>query len=138
MQENESDKIRVMLAEDNMLTRLGTLTLLETQACFEVVGEAEDGPRAVALFDETRPDVALVDLKMPGFDGVEVTRQIVSAQPGARILILTHYEGDEDIFEALKAGACGYVTKEIRGELLIEALKQVAQGDTCLPNLLNG
>lgn len=125
--------IRILLAEDNLLTRLGTTTLLQTEPDFLVVAAADDGEQAVELYRSYHPDVAIVDLKMPRLDGVRAIAAIRAEDPEARILILTHYQGEEDIFQALKAGALGYVSKEIRGEQLVEAIRAVAKGRRYLP-----
>ncbi len=125
--------IKVLIAEDNMLTRLGTVTLLKTQPDLDVVGEAVDGAAAVSLFRKLKPDVLLLDLKMPVMGGVQVISTLVQQTPEARILVLTHYEGDEDIFKAIKAGARGYLTKEMRGEEIIAAIRTVHAGDQYLP-----
>jgi len=128
-----STLIRILLAEDNLLTRLGTTTLLETESDLKIVGTAVDGQDAVEQYALHKPDVAIVDLKMPKIDGISAIDQIRKSDPSAKILILTHYQGEEDIFLALKAGAMGYVSKEIRGEALIEAIRTVARGKRYLP-----
>jgi len=128
-----STLIRILLAEDNLLTRLGTTTLLETESDLKIVATAVDGQDAVEQYALHKPDVAIVDLKMPKIDGISAIDQIRKSDPSAKILILTHYQGEEDIFLALKAGAMGYVSKEIRGEALIEAIRTVARGKRYLP-----
>lgn len=128
-----STPIRILLAEDNLLTRLGTTTLLETENDLKIVATAVDGQNAVEQYELHKPDVAIVDLKMPKLDGIGAIEQIRKSDPTAKILILTHYQGEEDIFQALKAGAMGYVSKEIRGEALIEAIRTVARGKRYLP-----
>lgn len=125
--------IRILLAEDNLLTRLGTTTLLETEDDLKIVAIAVDGQDAVEQYALAKPDVAIVDLKMPKLDGVQAIERIRKDDPNAKILILTHYQGEEDIFLALKAGAMGYVSKEIRGEGLIAAIRSVACGTRYLP-----
>jgi two-component system, NarL family, response regulator len=128
-----SPRIRILIAEDNVFMRMGTAMLLRTQPDFEVVGEAEDGVQAIADYRQHRPDVLVVDMKMPGLDGVSVTQTICQEFPGARILVLTHYDGDEDIYKALKAGARGYLTKDIPGEELLKAIRALHSGDRFLP-----
>src|SRR5690242_18804543 len=103
--------IRVLIVEDNFYTRLGTLAFLRTQPGIEVVGEAADGEQALAVYDDLRPDVVVVDLRMPHLDGVRLTASLCQRANPPRIVVLTHYEGDEDIAAALKAGAHGYITK---------------------------
>jgi two-component system NarL family response regulator len=125
--------VRVLVAEDNFYTRLGTVAFLRGQPGIHVVGEAANGVRALELFAQLRPDVTIVDLRMPGMGGVELTTRLRQRAPDARILVLTHYEGDEDIFQALKAGAAGYLTKEAPGEDLIAAIRAVHAGSGFLP-----
>lgn len=130
---DSTQPIRILLAEDNLLTRLGTTTLLETEDDLKIVATAVDGQDAVEQYALHKPDVAIVDLKMPKLDGVQAIERIRKDDPNAKILILTHYQGEEDIFLALKAGAMGYVSKEIRGEGLIAAIRSVARGTRYLP-----
>ena len=125
--------IRVLVAEDSELTRLGIVTMLSTQADISVVAQAEDGAQAITLFRQHRPDVALIDLRMPVMDGVQVAAAITAETPPGRVLVLSNYDGDENIFQALKAGAAGYLTKGARGPQLIEALRAVAAGQRFLP-----
>jgi len=126
-------EIRVLVAEDNFYTRLGTVAFLRSQPGIQVVAEAANGTRALELFEETRPDVIIVDLRMPGMSGVELTARLRERAPEARILVLTHYDGDEDIFQALKAGAAGYLTKEAAGEELLAAIRALHAGGGFLP-----
>jgi len=125
--------IRILVAEDNHLTRTGTVTLLESQADLQVVAEAENGAQAIERFKEHRPDVTVADLRMPLFDGIQVVAAIVGIDAKARVLMLTHYDGSEDVFRALEAGAAGYITKEIRGEELINAVRRVHAGERYTP-----
>jgi DNA-binding NarL/FixJ family response regulator len=127
-----ADRIRVAIADDNLYTRLGVVTYLRAQPDIEIVGEADDGPAAVALFAAQHPDVFVVDLRMPGLDGVQVTTA-VCRDPQARVLLLTHYDGDAHVTQALRAGARGYLTKEARGEELLAAIRAVARGERYLP-----
>jgi two-component system NarL family response regulator len=136
--DESSAPIRILLVEDNFLTRVGTVTVLGTQPDFQVVGEAEDGPRALAAYSTLRPDVAVVDLKLPGYDGVQLISAILAKDPGARILVLTYYDGDENIFRALKAGALGYLTKDVHGSELFAAIRTVASGAKYLPATIAG
>ena len=98
-----------------------------------VVAEATDGQSAVALFAEHLPDVVLMDLRMPSMDGVEATREIIAAHPRARIVALTSYEGDADIYRALDAGACGYLLKDMLGKEVIRAIRTAASGKRVIP-----
>jgi two-component system NarL family response regulator len=126
-------KIRILVVEDNLITRLGIVTLLRTDPRMDVVGEAAGGEEAVAEYRRLRPAVVLMDLKMPGTDGVAATAALMREVPPARVLVLSHYDGDEDIFQALRAGALGYVTKELRGGELLTAIETVARGERHLP-----
>jgi two-component system NarL family response regulator len=130
--------IRVLVAEDNALMRLGIVTMLRTQPDIDVVGEAPDGARAIALARQLRPDVLLLDLKMPTLDGVQVIANLCGASPEARILVLTHYDAEEDIFRAVRAGARGYLTKDAQGEQIVEAIRTVHAGGRYLPAEIAG
>jgi DNA-binding NarL/FixJ family response regulator len=126
--------IRVLLADDQALVRGGFRVLLESAADIEVAGEAANGEEAVSLAQETRPDVVLMDIRMPVLDGLEATRRIV-ADPGlagTRVLILTTFEVDEYVFEALRAGASGFVVKDIEPAELLQAVRVVAGGNALL------
>jgi DNA-binding NarL/FixJ family response regulator len=125
--------IRVLIAEDNFFTRFGTVAFLREQQDIEVVGAAPDGERALALFDETHPDVLVVDLRMPRLDGLGLAASLQARETSAPILVLTSYSGDEDVFQALRAGARGYLTKDSSGELLVHAIRAVHAGRQFLP-----
>jgi DNA-binding NarL/FixJ family response regulator len=126
--------IRVLLADDQALVRAGFRVLLESAADIEVAGEAANGEEAVGLAGETRPDVVLMDIRMPVLDGLEATRRIVADQrlAGTRVLILTTFEVDEYVFEALRAGASGFVVKDIEPAELLQAVRVVAGGNALL------
>ena len=126
--------IRVLLADDQALVRAGFRVLLDTAADIEVVGEAANGDEAVAIVQEMRPDVVLMDIRMPGLDGLEATRRIVANKElaGVRVLILTTFEVDEYVFEALRSGASGFVVKDIEPSELLQAVRVVARGDALL------
>jgi len=126
--------IRVLLADDQALVRAGFRVLLETVGEFEVVGEAANGEQAVALTAARRPDVVLMDIRMPVLDGLQATRQIVSDPKLAqvRVLILTTFESDEYVFEALRSGASGFVVKDIPPADLLQAIRVVAAGEALL------
>jgi len=119
-----SGKIRILLCDDQRLFREGLRTLIETEADFEVIGEAADGQEAVELAARLRPDLVLLDIRMPRMDGVEATRRIC-AGGGPQVVILSTYVDDVFIFEALKAGAAGYLLKDFPAEELIKALRTV-------------
>jgi DNA-binding NarL/FixJ family response regulator len=124
--------IRVLVADDQAVVRQGVVLLLSTADDMEVVAEASDGRSALRLALELRPDVALVDLRMPELDGTEVTEQIVAAKTGVRVLVLTTYADDEAVMPALRAGAVGYLTKDVTSEALLAAVRDVAAGRTVL------
>lgn len=124
--------IRVLVADDQAVVRDGVVLLLSSADDMEVVGEAGDGHEAVRLASESRPDVALVDLRMPGLTGAEVTARVVAADIGVRVLILTTYADDDAVMPALRAGASGYLTKDATGEAVLAAVRDVAAGHTVL------
>ena len=124
--------IRVLVADDQAVVRQGVVLLLSTSADIEVAGEASDGQEALRMALDLKPDVALVDLRMPGLDGAQVTERIVQAGTGTRVLILTTYADDDAVLPALRAGAVGYLTKDVTGEALLAAVRDVAAGRTVL------
>jgi DNA-binding NarL/FixJ family response regulator len=125
--------ISVLLADDDELTRTGLRLIIESDQDLRVVGEAADGQEAIHLARAFRPDVVLMDIRMPGVDGLEATRRIVEeAEDGPRVLILTTFELDEYVFGALRAGASGFLLKRSSPEVLIEGIKVVAAGDGLL------
>ncbi|KXK63801.1 LuxR family transcriptional regulator [Micromonospora rosaria] len=126
--------IRVLLADDQQLVRTGLRGLLERDPGIQVVAEAEDGREALRLISEVRPDVALVDIRMPELDGLALTRQVTGDPDLAdvRIVVLTTFETDQYIFEALKAGAKGFLTKTVSREELCRAVRVVAAGEALL------
>jgi DNA-binding NarL/FixJ family response regulator len=124
--------IRVILVDDQALFREGLTTLLGQNAELEVAGTAVDGAEAVALCARVKPDVVLMDLRMPGMGGVEATRRIRVVQPAVRVLVLTTFEEDEEVFAAIRAGAAGYLLKASPSEKLFEAIRTVASGESFL------
>lgn len=126
--------IRILLADDQALVRAGFRVLLDSAPDIEVIGEAANGGQALAIAREKRPDVVLMDIRMPGLDGLEATRRIVADKELAavRVLILTTFEVDEYVFEALRAGASGFVLKDIEPAELLQAVRVVARGDALL------
>jgi DNA-binding NarL/FixJ family response regulator len=120
--------IRVCLVDDQRLMRDGLRTLLELENGIEVVGEAEDGRSALEIYAATRPDVLLMDIRMPGMDGVEATRRLVTQWPDAKIIILTTFDDEATIFDGLRAGALGYLLKDVSGQELTAAVREVAKG----------
>ncbi|KOV90072.1 response regulator transcription factor [Nocardia sp. NRRL S-836] len=121
--------IRVLIADDEALLRMAFSMILEAQPDLEPVGEAEDGAAAIRLATDLRPDVVLMDVRMPGTDGIDATRQIVRSCPRTRVLILTTFDLDEYAFAGLKAGASGFLLKNTRPEELLTAIRTVAAGD---------
>lgn len=121
--------IRVLIADDHPLFRDGLRVMLEAADEFVVLGEATTGEEAVALALSLRPDVALMDINMPGVNGIEATRRIVAADPQARVLMLTMLEDDDSVFAALRAGARGYLLKGARRDEALRAIRAVANGE---------
>jgi DNA-binding NarL/FixJ family response regulator len=126
-------KIRILVADDHFVVRMGLTALVNTEPDFEVVGEAVDGAQAVHAFDKHKPDLVLMDLRMPVKDGVSATAEIKAKHPNARVLMLTTFDGDTDIHRAMQAGAQGYVLKNTTGDKLIPALRAVAAGQRWIP-----
>jgi len=127
-----NDPITVLLIDDHQVVRQGVRAFLETQADIKVVGEAGSGEEAVTLAADQAPDVALMDLIMPGMDGVEATRRIKAASPRTQVVVLTSYHQDEHIFPAIKAGALSYVLKDIGPEELADVVRKAATGEAVL------
>ena len=129
---DKQTKIRVLIVDDHAVVRQGIRTFLETAPDLEVVGAAEDGAQAVRLAGEFKPDVALVDLVMPGLGGVETTRAIRSASPHTRVIIFTSYHEDEHIFPAIRAGALSYLMKDAAPNEIADAIRKAARGEAVL------
>ena len=126
------DTIRILIADDHPVVREGLAGMLAGQSDFEVVGLAEDGEAGVRLHHELSPDVTLMDLQMPGLDGVGAIEAIKAQQPSARILVLTTYDSDADILRAIEAGATGYLLKDTPREELFRAIRAAASGESVL------
>ena len=121
-------KTRVLLADDHPIVRDGLAAIINLQADLEVVAEAGDGETAVAHFEALRPDVLVLDLRMPKGDGLTVVQRLLGRHPEARILVMTTYDGDEDIFQCLRAGARGYLLKDAPRQEILGAIRTVAEG----------
>ena len=121
--------IRILLAEDQTLMRQGLKTIIELESGFEVVGEAEAGPAAVKLALQLRPDIILMDVQMPQMNGVEATAAICRSWPEARVIILTTFDRDDYVFQGVRAGAVGYLLKDLPSPKLIETIRRVQAGE---------
>ncbi|HSU52454.1 MAG TPA: response regulator transcription factor [Candidatus Dormibacteraeota bacterium] len=129
----EKRKIRILVADDHFVVRMGLKGVVNTEPDMEVVGEAADGKQAVEMFEKLRPDLVLMDLRMPLKDGIAAASEIRMKDPDARILMLTTFDGDTDIHRAIEAGARGYVLKNSTGDKLVPALRAVAAGEKWIP-----
>jgi len=128
--------IRVLIVDDHPIMRVGIAAIINAQEDMEVVGQAGNSAEALRLFDLTSPNLTMMDLRLPDRSGVETIRHIRAVAPNARIIVLTTYEGDEDIHQALEAGARGYLIKGMPHEALIKALYRVHAGQRFLPQLV--
>ena len=131
-----TDAIRILVVEDHNVVRQGLVALLKITPGMAVVAEAADGKQAVKLFLEHRPDITLMDLRLPEMDGVAAIAEIRKAAPTARVIVLTTFDGDENIYRALQAGAKGYLLKDMFGDELMEAIRRVHSGRTTIPPLV--
>lgn len=131
-QPTSESPVRVLIVDDHAIVRKGIRALLSEAGGFEVVGEASNGRSAVLAAEETNPDVILMDLLMPGMDGIEATRLITGRQPKTRILVLTSFAADNKVFPAIKAGALGYLLKDSSPDELVRAIRQVHCGEPSL------
>ena len=132
------ENIRILLVDDHTLFRSGIRSLLQTYPCFEIIGEAGDGREGIRLAGQLRPDVVLLDNNMPGLSGREAARLMLEEAPEARVLMLTVSEGSDDLIETLRAGACGYLLKNIQAEALVAAIKAAAQGESVVSPQMMG
>lgn len=123
------DAIRVLIADDHAVFRYGLKAMLSSAGAFEVLGEVATGEDAVALATKLEPDVILMDIQMPGLNGIEATRRIIRARPATAIVVVTMYEGDDSVFDAMRAGARGYVLKGADAQEVITVVSAVARGE---------
>lgn len=130
--------IKVLIADDHHVVRMGLIALVKTDPEMEVVGEAEDGMKAIQLYERHRPDILLMDSRMPVMNGVETTIKILEKFPKACILMISAYDGDADIQRALEAGVKGYVLKQSAGDRLLPAIRAVATGKKWLSRAVAG
>jgi DNA-binding NarL/FixJ family response regulator len=133
MDGKKKERIRILIADDHSVVREGLVSLVKRKADMAVVGEASNGREAVDLWKEHRPDITLLDLRMPELDGVGAIKEIRGLDENARIVVLTTFDGDEDIYRAIKAGAKGYLLKDSAREALMECIRKVHSGETCIP-----
>jgi len=124
--------IRILVADDQPLVRAGIVATIDAQDDMEVVGEAEDGNSAIDSAGRLAPDVVLMDIRMPGVDGIEATRAVRERDPDRRVLILTTFDADDHVYAALRAGACGFLVKDAPVEELVAAVRAAARGDAVL------
>ena len=132
----KGDKLGILVADDHFLIRLGLIGLVNFEPNMIIVGEATDGNQAVELFVKHKPDIVVMDLRMPGKGGIEATIEIRNHDPAARVLMLTTFDGDTDIYKAFEAGAQGYILKNATGEELIPAIRAVAAGGKWIPKAI--
>ena len=126
-------RIKVLIADDHSVVREGLVSLITRKADMTVVGEASNGREAVELWKEHKPDVTLLDLRMPELDGVGALKEIRSNNHEARVIVLTTFDGDEDIYRAIQSGAKGYMLKDVPREALMDCIRRVYAGETCIP-----
>jgi DNA-binding NarL/FixJ family response regulator len=129
---DSSTPVRVLIVDDQALVRMGFRMVLDAEPGIEVVGEAADGRAAVERAGELAPDIVLMDVRMPGMDGIEATAEIVARHPATRVIVLTTFDLDEYAFAGLRAGASGFLVKDTRPEHLMEAIRAVADGDAAI------
>ena len=127
-------RLRVLVADDHPPMRMGLVALIKSQPGMDVIAEASDGERAIELYDELRPDVVLMDLRMPGMGGVEAILAIRNKHPDARVIVLSTYDADEDIYRAIQSGAKSYLLKDMSTEEIASTIRGVCAGHSFLPD----
>ncbi|MDW7652388.1 MAG: response regulator transcription factor [Bacillota bacterium] len=130
--------IRVLIVDDHAVVRMGLKTLLELFDNFIVVGEAESGPEALSLVENERPDVVIMDIRMPGMSGIEACQEIRSRFPESKVIMLTSYADDEAVYASIMAGAAGYILKQMDNDKLVESIEKVAGGESLLDPSIAG
>jgi len=130
---SETRPIRVLVADDHLILRLGLVTLVNGETDMTVIGEASSGQQVIEFFRQHRPDVTLMDLRMPGINGVEAIAAICAEDPDAKVIVLTIHKGDEAVYQALRAGARGYLLKDIATDDILAAIRSVYEGRRCIP-----
>jgi DNA-binding NarL/FixJ family response regulator len=128
--------IRILIAEDHLIARTGVISIISAQPDMEVVAEAVNGEQAVTAYREKRPDVGLIDMRMPVLSGLQAVAAIRSEFPDSRLIALTTYEGDENVRRAFAAGVRAYLTKNVRHEELLKTIRLIHAGETCIPAAL--
>jgi two-component system, NarL family, response regulator len=130
---SQNEKIRIMIVEDHFVVRAGLNAIINSQPDMVTVAEAGNGRQAVALYDQHQPDVTLMDLRIPGLSGVEAIAAIIEKHPRARVIVLSTYGGDENVFRAFQAGARAYYLKDVKGRDLVNAIRAVHAGQRPVP-----
>jgi DNA-binding NarL/FixJ family response regulator len=138
LESKSESKIRLLLVEDHILMRMGLVSATRNEPDLVVVAEAEDGRQAMELFRKHRPDVVIVDLRLPGMDGIELIKALCQEDPQARIVVLTSYGGGDDVSRAIQSGASGYVMKSMPLERVLEAVRVVYAGGQYIPREIAG
>jgi DNA-binding NarL/FixJ family response regulator len=126
--------LRVLVVDDHPIVRFGISAIIDSQPDMEVIGQVADGAAAIRQFEDLNPDVTLMDLKLPDISGAQVIRTLHERHPAAKFLVLTTYEGDEDIFRALQAGAVGYLIKGMSHEMLVKGIRHISGGKRYVPS----
>src|SRR5882757_8714015 len=133
VKDTKKSRIKVLIADDHSVVREGLVSLITRKADMTVIGEAANGREAVDLWRQHHPDVTLLDLRMPELNGVDVIKEIRGDDEKARVIVLTTFDGDEDIYRAIQAGAKGYLLKDAPREALMDCIRRVHAGETCVP-----
>jgi len=133
-----SARLKILIADDHALVRMGLRASLEMEADLQVVAEAGNGEQTLVQYRRHQPDVALIDLRMPGLDGIQTTAALCREFPQARVVVISTFQGGDDILRAMQAGAKTYLPKSVQREELIKAVRAIARGETYLPNVVAG